>query len=122
MGRVDGARGSTHRHHRHAHRMQGLVAEGMANAAACQRQGHAQQPRSVKVIDGVVSGAVEVAAQQPVARIALFLHDTDHTAHRHAHQRERMAGQHQGTLDGLGHDFGGASGLEALDVGVVDRR
>jgi hypothetical protein len=62
---------------------------------------------------------VEVAAQQVVARVALVLHQAHHTPHGHAHQRQRMAGQHQAAFDGLGHHLGGAGGAQLVQVAVV---
>jgi hypothetical protein len=73
----------------------------------------------VALVHGVVVGAVEVAAQQVVARVALVLHHADHPAHGHAHQRQRVAGQHQRAFDGLGHHLGGAGGAQLVQVGVV---
>ena len=75
----------------------------------------------LELVDGVVVGAVEVAAQQAVARVALLLDDAEHAPHRHADQRQRMAREHQRALDRLGHDLGRAGGAQALEVGVVDR-
>ena len=69
----------------------------------------------------VVVGAVEEAAQQAVARVALLLDDAQHAPHRHAHQRERMAREHQRAFDRLGHDLGRAGGAQPLEIGVVDR-
>ena len=63
---------------------------------------------------------MEVAAQQAIAGVTLILHNADHAPHRHTHQRERMAGQHQGTLNRFRHHLGCPGRLEALDVAVVD--
>ena len=98
-----------------------LLAERLADAGAVRRQRHAEQPRVLQLVDGVVVGAVEVAAQQAVARVALLLHDAQHAPHRHADQRQRMAGQHQRAFDRLRHDLGRAGGAQPLEVGVVDR-
>jgi hypothetical protein len=38
--------------------------------------------------------------------VSLVLHHADHPAHRHAHQRQRMAGQHQRAFDGFRHHLG----------------
>lgn len=65
----------------------------------------------VTLLHGVVIGAVKIAAQQLVTRIALFLHQANHAAHRHTYQCQSVAGQHHGALNRFGHDFGGACGL-----------
>ena len=49
----------------------------------------------VQFVGVVVIGTVKVTAQQVVAGIALVLHHADDPAHRHADQRQCMAGQHQ---------------------------
>ena len=98
-----------------------LLAEGAAHGLARRRQRDAEQARLVELLDGVVVGAVEVAAQQAVAGVALLLDDAQHAPHRHADQRERMAREHQRSLDRLGHHLGRAGGAQALEVGVVDR-
>ena len=64
---------------------------------------------------------MEVPAQHVVAGIALVLHHAQHTPHGHTHQRQRVAGQHQGPFNGLGHHFGGASVLQFVEVGVILR-
>ena len=46
-------------------------AERAADAGGGRRQRDAEQPRLLQLVDGVVVGAVEVAAQQAVARVAL---------------------------------------------------
>ena len=104
----------------HAHRMQRQVGQRAAQAGRGRRQRHAVQARLLQFFDGVVVGAVEVAAQQAVARVARVAGQADHPAHRHAHQRQRVAGQHQRAFDGLGHHLGGAGGAQRLEVGVVD--
>ena len=100
--------------------MQRQRGQRLAHAGAGGGQRDAEQPGGVLVVHAVVVGAVEVAAQQAVARIALVLHDADDAAHRHAHQRQRMAGQHQRALDRFRHHLGGAGGLQLLEVAVVD--
>jgi hypothetical protein len=101
--------------------MQRQVASGLADRPRAHGQVKVASRSFSHLVDGVVVGAMEIAAQQAVARVALVLHDPDHAPHRHAHQRQRVAGQHQRTLDGFGHDLGGAGGLQALQVVVVAR-
>ncbi len=91
----------------------------LADGARARRQGEGVEALVVDLVGVVVVGAVEVAAQQVVARVALVLHDADHAPHRHADQRQRMAGQHQRALDRLRHHLGRAGRLQLLEVAVV---
>ncbi|MDT4861236.1 hypothetical protein FQZ97_958340 [compost metagenome] len=70
--------------------------------------------------DAIVVRPVEVALEQVVARIALVLHHADHAPHRHTHQRQCVAGQHQAGLDGFGHHLGGAGAAQLLQSRVID--
>jgi len=82
-------------------------------------QREAVQALLFAVAGAVVIGPMEVAAQQVVACIALVLYQPDHAAHGHAHQGQRVAGQHEGTLDRFGHDLRGTGGAQALQGMVI---
>ena len=95
---------------------EGELAERSMEAPARRRQRHAEEACLVELLDRVVVGAVEVAAQQAVARVALLLDDAQHAPHRHADERQRVAGKHQRALDRLGNDLGRAGGAQALEI------
>mmetsp|Transcript_15007 Transcript_15007/g.58786 ORF Transcript_15007/g.58786 Transcript_15007/m.58786 type:complete len:626 (+) Transcript_15007:2270-4147(+) len=101
--------------------MQGQVIERLARQRAGRGQGDRGQAGLVELIHGVVIGAVEIATQQAIAAVARIARDADDAPHRHAHQRQRVRGQHEAALDGLGHDLGGTGGLELFEVAVVQR-
>ena len=68
-----------------------------------------------------VALAMEKTAQQAVAGIAHLAHATHHARHRHAHQHQRMAGEHQAGFERVGHDLGRSGRLQPLHVRIVER-
>ena len=101
--------------------MQGKVAEQLANRLDARRQRDSGQALLVQLGGGVVVCAPKITAQQVVACVTLVLHHTDHTAHRHTDQRQRVAGQHQAGLNRFRHHLGGTGSLELFEIAVVHR-
>jgi hypothetical protein len=99
--------------------MQGQMLQRFTDRLGIQRQGEGRQALLVQFIHRVVIGAVKITAQQVIPGIALVLHDADHPTHRHAHQRQRVAGQHQRTFYRLRHHLRRAGRLQFFEITVV---
>ena len=69
----------------------------------------------------VITGSVEIAAQQAIALVARFADTTHDARHRHAEQHQCMGAQHQAALEHFRHDLGGAGLHQFVEVVIVLR-